>query len=70
MKTQLLASLEDVIQGWLEANADDIGTAFGIWQDNTAGCRNAVLMSKMAMGVIEAQELQSDLEQRMREEGT
>jgi len=62
MKLHLKGKLEDKIQEFLDENADDIGACCGIWQDTAVTQRNAALMAEAASLIVDAQELQSDLE--------
>ncbi len=65
MKHHLMGKLEAKIQEFLDENADNIGESHGIWQDASIAQRNAALMAQSASLVVDAQELQSDLESEL-----
>ena len=64
MDLSLKAALKSKMQEFMDEYADDIGSTHGIWQDDTGTGANAGLMANAAEVVIDAMELQNDLEGR------
>jgi len=62
MDIALKAALKEKMQEFLDDYADNIGSIHGIWQDTTSTGRNAALMANAAEVVIDAMELQNELE--------
>ena len=60
-ESSVRATLVQAIQDWFDANCDDIGETFGIWQD-PEGYRNAELYADAVMACVRAAELQQRIE--------
>jgi len=58
------AILQDILQKWLDKYADEIGSNYGIWKDDSVEEKNSLLLANACENVIDAMALQNELEQK------
>lgn len=68
MTIELKVKLKAKMQEFLDENCDDIGSNHNIYQDETTLGRDAALMANAAEVVIDAMELQRDIEAELNPE--
>lgn len=64
MDLNLKASLNNVLQDWLDENADNIGDKCGIYQDDSAEEKTAMMLTNACEVVIDSMGHQVELQLR------